>query len=911
MIQVEDLVKTYPVEGHPRFVALDHVSLSLPDSGFIALLGPSGCGKTTFLNLLGGLDSFDSGQIRVDGVSLKEMKPMELDAYRNSRIGFVFQSYYLFPDLDVESNIELPLTLRNVSRKERKRRADALLKELGLEALRNKKPKQLSGGQAQRIAIARALVTDPDVILADEPTGALDSVSSTTVMEILKKVSRERLVLMVTHNEELASKYADRILRMKDGKILSDVLQSSPSKAPRPPKPSIKSRLSFTSRWNLAWRSLWAKKWKPVMTSIANSFGMVGIAFFLALNNGFQEYSARISQETASSLPVVLTTYSQTTEKKDYSLYNASVLYPESKEIYPSVDAGTTTRVQYNNFSVRYLNYLDKLKAEGLISSVTTMYNQTITLHLATETPTSLDGTQEGGYSLVPADYSKIFLSLPESLSEYDILTGRTPENPHEVVLMVDKYNSIPFSTLKSLGYYHEKDTQKDVEDATLASKVKPISFSEALGKTYKIFPNDIYYSLDYTSQMTDDAKTTRTMKQYKEAGVESGSRLKANFYEENGTELTVVGILRPKKNQSPVTSGLYYLPSLVKEAVTDAANSKYAADLKNHMAFVLPDGKKVEDFLSSLSELKSELEQSEDGSFPLAELNQLLSDYFRYIVKLSEDGSSYSYYPGFGQFLSVAEKNGVELVPEEMKGVNLSDKTVLDGYLTQLENDFQSNPSQAYEDLIALVAYFNGASVVSSLFVYPKDLSTRRKLIEALNFFNEIQKGSIDHASSADEQVTFSSDNLDWRIEDVSGVMEVTRQILLLFVLVSMIVSVVMIGLMTSNNVLERKKAIGLLRALGARKSDIAALFLAESLVIGGVAGLFSSLLTYLFSFPLNRLINQAYPYYEIGRIAHFTGYHVLIVLAISLFVGALAALLPSLKAARENPVDCLREDS
>ena len=914
MIEIRSLAKDYYIDKKP-FRALSNINLSFPSQQFVSVLGPSGCGKTTLLNVLGGLDSITEGDIIINGQSLKKMNSQELDSYRNNEIGFVYQQYILIPQLTVIENIEVALAVRDYSDAEVKEKALKALDEVGLKDIAKKKPNQLSGGQAQRVAIARAIVTDPSVILADEPTGSLDSENSRLIMELLEKVAKNRLVIVVTHNEELAKAYSERIIRLKDGEVQSDTLVSPLSKEIENNARSLKrSHLSFKMIHRLAFKNIFSKRIKSILTSIANSFGVIGIAFFLAINFGFSNYNYRLSSETASSLPVVITSYNAKTSSDAYGDYNSSTLYPDTDEIYPKVTVNSETTYTYNNFSSKYFSYLNTLQDEGLIKNYLTSYGNNYSFNLVTEYPDSIDGNTKGGYDEVytpmrnynssASSYGlpdNIFHVLYGNLDQYDVIYGNLPTNENEMVLVVDKYNSVSFNILRQLGFYNYADTQDEVEDASLSTKVKPIKFTDLCAKEYKVFSNDDYFSKTSTETITDGTGLiNRTVNHY-------SYDLSEDFYKNNGISLKITGVIRAKEGSSLniLSPSLCYSSSLQEKLVSDDINSSFSKDLPNHMVFTNPDESltPVNDFISSLETIITDYQTSkESSSLPTTEINSLLTKYFKYY---SPFGNTYA---GFSTFLSDAQKFGSEVISDEIKNMDLNDSDQVSSFITTLSKEFLSNTTQAYNDLIGLVAYMNAFSVVKEVVIFTPDLTNREKLLTKLDEFNEIQTDSDSHASSTKEQVFYSEENDNWMIKDVGEMVSLVSMILIIFAVVSLTVSCAMTALLTSNNVLERKTEIGLLRSLGARKSDVAMIFEIEAFYIAAFSGLLGSLLTYCLSFPINALINSYYSYYKVGVICDFTWWHLLIVLGISIVVGLLSALIPAIKAARENPVDCIR---
>jgi putative ABC transport system permease protein len=923
MLEIKEVTKDYYID-HKPFSALKGVSLSFPDEQFAAVLGPSGCGKTTLLNLIGGLDSISQGDILYGGKSLKAMKDKELDSYRNNVIGFIYQNYYLIPQLTVLENIEVALAVRDYSKKEIEEKALAALKEVGVSELSRKKPNQLSGGQAQRVAIARAIVTDPSILLADEPTGALDSENSTAVMDVLKSVSAHRLVILVTHNETLARTYSQRLIRLADGKVKSDEMIAPAPSAEQETRPLRKSRLSFGMRNRLAGRNIVSKKWKTVLSAIANSFGMIGIGFFLAINNGFSAYSNRLSQSTASSLPVVVTAYNQTSTSEVNVDRSSSNLYPSATEVYPSVDLTSSVTYQANNFSTKYFHYLDSLKSQGIVKDYTLSYGNDYSFNLMTSFPASLDGKTESKVSSVytylnwsynyyayQADLPyNIFHVLYGDLNQYDVLSGSLPTGKDDLVLVVDKYNSVGFGVLQQLGFYSRSDSQSEVKvkDDKDPQKftVKPISFADIVGKEYKVFENDELYSLSGTTVTNDGNGNLRTLTSYEK---------NTDLYSDatKGQTLKITGIIRPKANTSftMLAPSLCYSKELQEELAPKNLSSTISTTIKDNAVLIDPkkSGKPIDDFTSEMDDIYQKYKKGEYSSsgtiLPLTDLNAVFNKYFQYTSVFGGDPSA-----GLTLIRSEARSLGIDLVPDSLRGVDLTSSDTLEKYIQELQDLYSTDVNKAYDLIIGLNAYLNAYSVVDAVVIFPIDLANRTTLLSKLDSFNDIQSDSEDHASSSAEVVRYAQENDNEMVKDVAEMVSLVSTILVIYAAVTLTVACVMMALMTSNNVLERRTEIGLLRSLGSRKKDIALLFETESFAVGLLSGLIGSLLTYLFSIPINSLINSYYPWYEIGTICDFTGYHVLILVAIAIAVSLLSALIPALKASKERPVDCLRSD-
>lgn len=914
MVTLDSIVKDYGKKKTYR--ALKGISLSFPSIQFVSILGPSGCGKTTLLNLLGGLDSITSGDIRIDGRSLREMDDGERNRYRNEKIGFIFQDYFLIPQLKVLDNVRIALQVRGVPDSESREKALAMLRDVGIEDLADKKPNELSGGQTQRAAIARALITDPEIILADEPTGALDSDNSEAVMALLKEQSKKRLVILVTHNEELARRYSDRIVRIKDGRVVSDENIHDQEREEGERTLVKKSRLPFLTAIKIAFKNLAEKKWKTFLTCIANSFGMIGIGFFLSLNTGFSTYASQVSRVTASSLPIILTSYSTVTDSESFADVNSSVLYPKDEEIYPTVSTSSTTAYVYNNFTNKYFSFLDSLIEEGLVSEYVVNYGNSYSLNLTTTYPASLDGQKDsyvGGVNTTMTSYNSIGSStgLPTSvfhvlyggLSDYDCIAGRKPEKDDEIILVVDKYNSVSFSILKNIGFYNSSDGENDVKDPESDTKVKPISFTDILGKKYKVFSNEDYFYKTGEQELEDAFGLQKTVSRYATKNV-------SELFEDEkaGEELEIVGIYRPKKDSDYglLSPALCFLPDL-QESIVDANYScQMGKDMRGNVVF--SPGGDISTFNALVDELETALADYLNGEttvLPSSNVNSILNRYFYYYDYRSGNQTSLS------SLVSQAGTLGIQVLPESMAGLSLSDPDSATALVDQAKAYLAQGDTQAIYDLvIGLSAYVNAYSLIDYVTILPASLSLRNEILDRLDSFNVIEAGSNDHASSASEQVFYSSANDSYAVSQVSQVIDMASLVLLVFAAISLTVSCAMTAILTTNNVLERRKEIGLLRSLGARKTDILGLFEIEAVFIGFLTGLVGSLATYLLTYPVNALISFYYPSYGVEHLAQFVFPHVFVLVAIGLVVGFLSALIPSLNAARQDPVKCLRSD-
>ena len=586
MLQIKDIHKEYRT-GNLVQRALDGVSLSLRDNEFVAILGPSGSGKTTLLNIIGGLDRYDSGDLIINGISTKKYKDRDWDSYRNHTIGFVFQSYNLIPHQTVLANVELALTISGVSKSERRRRAKEALEKVGLGAQIHKKPSQMSGGQMQRVAIARALVNDPEILLADEPTGALDSDTSVQVMDLLQEVAKERLVVMVTHNPELAQLYATRIVTVKDGRILSDTdpfVIDSESMAPPVHKNMGKSSMSFFTALSLSFQNLKTKKARTLLTSFAGSIGIIGIALILSISNGVDKYITNMEEETLSEYPLQI----QSTGVDLTSMMMGAATAQSGKK---DGEVGVAQMVT-NMFSKMNSNDLESLKVyldsnESSISqyanSVEYTYSVSPQIFLENgknirqvnpDKSFSAMGLGSGSSNSIMSSTmsTDVFHEMPEDADlykdQYDVKAGRWPENYKECVLVLTSQGDISDFLQYTLGLRDGKELDDMVQKFIAEEAVEtpenegPYTYDEILGKKFKLVNSTDYYEYDEEYKVWKDKS-------------DNSSYMKKLV--KNGEDLTIVGIVQPVEGAtaSMLTAGICYTPELTKHVIEKAASSE------------------------------------------------------------------------------------------------------------------------------------------------------------------------------------------------------------------------------------------------------------------------------------------------------------------------------------------------
>ena len=859
MLQLKNIVKDYG-EKENVVHALKGVSLNFRDNEFVSILGQSGCGKTTLLNIVGGLDRYTSGDLIIDGISTKKYQDVDWDAYRNGRIGFIFQSYNLINHIDILSNVEMSLTLSGVSAAERKERALKALEAVGLKDQVKKKPNQLSGGQMQRVSIARALINNPNIILADEPTGALDSNTSIQIMDILKEIAKDRLVIMVTHNPELAEEYSTRIVRLSDGEVVSDsnpfevvedvnkeeadtqkvetsgeISKKEQRRINREKKKKLaKTSMSFFTALKLSFTNLMTKKARTILTAVAGSIGIIGLSLVLAISNGFSSYVKSMEQDMLAGYPISIAKnsvdYSSALELFTDGSSSASQsegTYPNTGKVTPSSSVeqltSLTNIMQKNTLDKDYIEYLEKMD-EKLYGSIFYDYNMKINIigkpykKLFNDYVGLLPRQAQTYASMIyngdDSDYQNI-LDMTQMVqfdtitgdetfmnTQYDCLYGSFPKNKNEVLLFVDESNRISDFTLAALGVKVQFRISTDQMDDSY-------TFEELVAKInenpLKAYANNEYYS-DVSTEERTLFKANNAESLYTNEEVEC-------------VELKVVGIYRKKANVSYATmqTGLAYTQELVQYLLDKNYNSDIVeAQRANEKQYVL----------------------------------------------YAENG-----FPGTASD-SIGSMFGA--------GASVSDQE------TALE-------------------VLGGSKNPVSIYIYPTDFDAKASITAYLDQWND------NHATEKDKQVSYN-DMAAIIASTLSQMIRIITIALSAFSSVSLIVSSFMIGIITYVSVVERTKEIGILRSLGARKKDISRVFNAETLIIGFFAGLIGVVITYILSIPINIIIN-----WKAGMVLNLCSLNPLVALAmvaLSMFLTFIAGLIPSRIAAKQDPVIALRTE-
>ena len=920
MLQLKNIVKSYTV-GELTQVALKGISLNFRENEFVSILGQSGSGKTTMLNIIGGLDRYDSGDLVINGVSTKKYRDADWDAYRNTSIGFVFQSYNLIPHQNVLSNVEMALTLSGVSRKERRKRAVEVLNKVGLQDHIHKKPNQLSGGQMQRVAIARALINNPDILLADEPTGALDTETSIQIMNLLKQIAEEKLVIMVTHNPELAEAYSTRIVNLKDGQITSD---TNPFDAPegsveeKLTKNQKRVSMSFWTSLGLSFANLRTKIGRTILTSFAGSIGIIGIALILALSTGMNQYITRVQKETMTSYPITIS--SQTIDATSIMQLRGQMMglssQKETKEEdgkvhadYQSLkqsDAVANNLIQ-NNLA-EFKKYLDNPASEihQYVGENGIIYSYNVNFDVYAQNPnqqlinTNIELDGGNGNSNRPRMFNFANMGVnnqsAKNFSEmvagtngqpissvvtdsYDMVAGSWPTGYNEVVMVLNENNSIPVQSMYQLGFITKEQytsaknqlaNKQDGEDFTL-------SYEDMLQKTFYLVPSSENYVKNENG---------------------SYSQIKNPEYDTDGLmnksiPIKVTGIIRPKEDAKNATiNTVVAYTNLLTNYVIDRANeSAIVQAQKNTPEINVLNGVR---FNATTDEEK-------------------IQDTKEYLLNLSDDEKANMYqlilyYDGKSQNQEINEDtNSFDM--NALSKLSMNPQSGISGMLENYLND-SPNPTTLlaiYNDYIGgkslekNLASFGAVSYESpsSISIYADSFENKDAIGKEIEKYNNTV--GEDSKISYTDYVALMTSSLTTIINGISYV-------LIAFVAVSLFVSSIMIGIITYTSVMERTKEIGILRALGASKKNISQLFNAETFIIGIFSGIIGIGITLLLLIPINNVIQTVSKIEDLSAVLPLESAGVLIL--ISIIITVIGGLIPSRSAAKKDPVEALRTE-
>lgn len=869
MLKLQNIKKDYIV-GDTAVHALNGVSIEFRGCEFVSILGQSGCGKTTLLNIIGGLDRYTDGDLFINGKSTKTYKDKDWDNYRNHSVGFIFQSYNLIPHQTVLSNVELALTLSGVPAAERRKRAEEALKKVGLGDQLNKKPNQMSGGQMQRVAIARALVNDPEILLADEPTGALDSDTSVQIMELLKEISKDRLVIMVTHNPELAKQYSTRIVRLLDGNITDDTdPYDGKEEALKDKDGGKRPSMSFLTALSLSLNNLMTKKARTFLTAFAGSIGIIGIALILSLSSGVNAYIQKVEEDTLSSYPISIEQAGMDISQLAGDLMGKNEV-PEGRDpdkIYSNNIMTEMMSTMVNGISANNLELLKKhiektpeFKAnsseiEYKYSTVMNIYDEKgnrVNPNTVFSTVFGENSAQANGYSQMSSFsntevWTRLFDNKEFLNKQYDVVAGRMPEKYNEIVLAVDKNNQISDYTLYSLGLKDTKELEEMMKKAQAGEKIEPTaevsySYDDILGLKFRLLCNT-----DYFSKNSDGTWTDKT----------DDAIFVQSALEKNAEDITVVGIIKPAENSvTSETSGFVgYKSELMDHLIKKVNDSEIVKAQKNNPETNVFTGKP---FDSAVSDMNYE---------------QLIA----YISTLPENEQA-EYQAYIAQMQSSGMDN--EQIAERFKSAmeSKSDADTYDGNLTKMGVSDLNKPS--------------------GINIYPKDFEAKETISELISDYN---------SSAADNEKITYTDYIGLMLSSVTTIINAISYILIAFVGISLIVSSIMIGIITYISVLERTKEIGILRAMGASKRDVSRVFNAETLIVGFTAGAIGIIVTLLSLIPINAIIDAVT---DISGLAVLPVGGAVLLIAISMLLTLVAGLFPSKVAAKKDPVTALRSE-
>ena len=884
MLRLSKIKKVY-IAGDTKVEALKGLSISFRKNEFVSILGPSGCGKTTLLNIVGGLDKYTSGDLFINGKSTKDFTDRDWDIYRNHRIGFIFQSYNLIPHQNILSNVELALTISGLPKKERQERAKKALDRVGLEGLYSKMPNQLSGGQCQRVAIARALVNEPEILLADEPTGALDTVTSVQIMNLIKDIAKERLVIMVTHNPELAEQYSTRIVRLLDGELQSD--SNHYSEKEEKEEVNVKTeedankenaKMSLWTAIKLSAQNLKSKFSRTAMVSFAGSIGIVGVSAVLAISSGIHGYIDTMQDDLLSGNPI---TIAEQTYDVDAIMSSVSDLAIQDIVEVTDGKVNVNSVIEYvvkmqetansliisNDIQQEYIDYVLEMPEE-YFAAMTLNYGINPINNIYTDF--SIDGTKAttenrslasmvenyktilpaAGYSNLTSSFdmfSSIVAQAPNNedyiLSQYDLLDGEVATEENEIMIVVNKNTELTDVLLTIMGYYTQDEFMniayracKDGEyDATIDKK--QFEYSELLGKKLTYYPNDTVYSskASINNPFVHNYKSDSSF--------------------ENGMEFKIAGILRPKTsiNYGCLTSGFYYTEAFTKKYLEDSLNSEILEYMNDNQIWSFNAT-----FING-------------NVYPSSSDRYVTYDMSYVNPKTGETSSKLQY---------IGQSN------------DLSSLLGISGTSTKSMNKRQ----------------LGGVDFASSIYIYPNDFETKDMVTDYLDQWNEdieiTVKGKV--MAKEDRNVVKYTDTIGLVIGMVNTMIDIVSYALIGFTALSLIVSTVMIGIITYVSVVERIKEIGVIRSLGGRKKDVSNLFIAETVMIGFSSGLVGIGITYILQIICNLILTPIIGF----DLAALPLHEALIMIAVSVVLTLISGVFPARSAANKDPVVALRTE-
>ena len=890
MIKLDKITKVYVTEERKTEV-LKGITVCMRQSEFVCVLGHSGCGKTTLLNIIGGLDRYTSGDLSVDGKSTKDFTDEEWDTYRSRKVGFVFQSYNLIPHQTVIENVETALTISGVGREERRKRAIEALVKVGLSEHLRKKPSQLSGGEMQRVAIARAIVNDPETILADEPTGALDSKNSEIIMNLLKEISKDRLVITVTHNDELAKKYATRTIKMRDGEIESD---SDPydgksvkenASGERVKTKRERSFMSYGLAAKLSFKNLVNKKVRTILTSAAAAIAVLGISLVVACTNGLNTFVSKVQKDSMSSFPVTVSN----NYLNDFSVYINQFIgsyenggITSSSITSGSVAVGTnkgnkkgsvllnrTLKEATENASATKKaidkDYVDYITGNIDPARVSVVMERQVSkkVYKSVELPyknISIDGEPVKKYYNFLVNTADQWTCLPSGNvveEQYEVVAGKYPENYNELALVVDKNSSITDAMMVAFFIDVEASTRSD-DDKNVTEGYSYGDIFNKYGK-FNLVLNDDYYVKNGENEFIEKSINFKEYLNKLCNKIELGKPWESEEYDK-------------KMNAWYAEWGEKALKDYVGESLAGSLRLYNALDERNI-------GKSESNIKSTELKVTCILKLKEDVQYGM------LSTPICYTEKLND---------------YIIENSAVSEVVTAQKNSGSANVT----YRYSYNSDGSKTKTQnAFTNLTATLGTQGYAELPTKIKFYPNKIEDNDYLIEVLDKYNLKADGTKKDLS---EQIRY--------VDNVSSIMSLVRLVLggvsgvlIALTAVSLVVSAIMIGIITYVSVIERVKEIGVLRAVGARKKDIVRLFVTETGIIGLLSGVMGLLVTFIAEIPLNAILKSVT---GIGSLVFLNWWHILVLIGISVFITIAAGFIPSLMASKQDPVKALRSE-
>ncbi len=912
MLKLKNIRKVY-VTASERVEALRDVSLCFRKSEFVSILGPSGCGKTTLLNIIGGLDHYTSGDLSISGRSTRAFKDRDWDVYRNHRVGFIFQSYNLIPHQTVLENVELALTIAGVSREERRRRAKVALDRVGLEGKYYQRPNQLSGGQCQRVAIARALVNDPEILLADEPTGALDTQTSVQIMNLIREISKERLVIMVTHNPELAEEYSTRIIRLLDGRVVEDTdpfseagdqmensLYRRYDKHKRRGGGREKAKMSVFTAFRLSAKNLISKKARTAMVGFAGSIGIIGIALVLALSAGIKGYVASMQDDMLSGNPIriaetaydfdAITDLMSSISFDEIEQVDGKVFINSMLGYIAEMQNATDAIILQNEITEDYIKYVTSMPSEyyadmifgyglDMSNNIYTDFvgeggkEQKLSISALTALYTAVLGhTDFKEYASFISALIPSFKQAPSNENyisdQYNVLAGDIATGKGEIMLVLDADRRISDLLLARLGYYTQEQFINIVHETTESENYNPdhkkeyFTYEELLGKTFTWHANDAIFTKN-ENPMTQ--KLSPFHYNHTADGVTDADAL----------ELKVVGILQPKETISYgcMTSGVYYTSALADYVLEKNVDSAITTHLKDS---------ETESFQSMIvAGMKMGLYYDLDFTYEGADYTET--------VFVGSDASS---------ALALGGMPG-------MGGMGGSAGGSAGGGASGGMGGMASGIQSLY---VLSLRHLGGNDLANSVDVYPNNFETKDFVNAYLDAWNEDGDITVDGkvlVKDARSDVTYT-DTLSLVISMINTMINIISYALIAFTSISLVVSTVMIGIITYVSVVERIKEIGVIRSIGGRKKDVSRLFTAETFILGLLSGVFGIAVTYGVSAIINLILKGV----DIPAIANLPIAQAGLMILLSVFLTLISGVFPARSAAKKDPVVALRTE-